>query len=159
MSKHRLNSNGPSAAALAEMASKAAVINPRNNEAPTRDPSKPAAPHCFDGIQARGHWLIAEIMRTEDTTGTGAIVVPESSQRPILQVVTVGELVTGVEVGDIILYGGGGGAPPVTVVDGRSFVIIMQGKEPPYEQVCAVLDKANVRNRPEPPAPKLEIVS
>lgn len=60
-------------------------------------------PHEFDGIQARGHWIVAEQVSVRERTG-GGLIVPEASRLVVWQAISVGELVMTCKQGDRLLF-------------------------------------------------------
>ena len=60
-------------------------------------------PHEFDGIQARGHWVVAEQVSVRETT-QGGLIVPEASRLVVWQAISCGELMTTCKTGDRLLF-------------------------------------------------------
>jgi co-chaperonin GroES (HSP10) len=87
-------------------------------------------PHEFDGIQAKGHWVVAEQVSVRDMT-RGGLHVPETSQLVVWQALSCGELVMGIKAGQRLLFEN----PKAGTVthDKRTFALLKD------EQVIAVL--------------------
>jgi co-chaperonin GroES (HSP10) len=93
-------------------------------------------PHEFDGIEARGSWIIAEQVALVGHT-RGGLHVPEQSQLAVWHVLTVGKNTDVVVPGERIMFKQPSGGQ--CTVDGRTFVMLLPGdviatlKDPPKD--------------------------
>lgn len=92
------------------------------------------APHEFDGIQARGRWIIAE-QRGEREKTAGGLVVPEVSRMLIWEVISVGPETAVVTVGERIIFSPPSPPQGGIEVDGRRFMLLLP------ESIVATLPK------------------
>ena len=87
---------------------------------PARASGSPTRPHDFDGLACQGDWVMAERVASVKHT-LGGLHVPEESQMPVWQVLSVGERVTRIKVGERILFAN----PTATIAhDGRGFALL-----------------------------------
>ena len=104
-------------------------------------------PHEFDGIQAKGHWVVAEQVSVRERT-QGGLIVPEASRLVVWQALSVGELVMSVKAGERLLFTN----PTATVThDGRTFALLKD------EQVIARLRMPDPDEAPRIVAPTATI--